>query len=453
MAQRTDIPVSELLLDKRNARLGDEIETQQATIHALAAHQGRRLVKLAESIVDRGLDPAQLFSVMRTTDKKPRYVVLEGNRRTLALKALETPTIVQASLAPTDFKKLSALSEKYLQDPIDSVHCVLYEPGETPTANKFVMSRHGGAQDGVGLVEWGAEEKDRFRARHGGDDVRSYSGQVIDFLTEVDGASDSTTKIATNVQRLIGSKHVRERLGITVVNKQLVSSYPKDEIAKALRKMVSDLRTKTITVPNIYDDELRRVYLETFDESELPDPSTKLAAPVRLIDLPKGDEAPTVSTQTSPKKPKAKTKPPRVTVAASDAKINPSAPRTNDVYQELVTLNADKHPNAASVLFRVFVELSVDDYVARHNLMTHDDSLKTPLAKRLKDVNDHLYKAGSIPKGLYSVVQLIANNKHGLAASMVTFNQYVHNAYAFPKPSELRTSWDEMQPFLEAVWK
>jgi hypothetical protein len=454
MVQRTDIPVSELLLDRKNARLGEEQETQQATINALATQQGRRLVRLAESIVAKKLDPAQLFSVVRTTDKKPRYIVLEGNRRTLALKALETPTIVQAAMAASDFKKLLTLSEKFQKDPIESVYCVLYEPGEEPTATDFVMGRHGGAQDGVGLVEWDSDEKDRFRARHGGSSVRNYSGQVIDFLAEIDGVSDSKTKIATNVGRLMGSVGVREALGLTVVNKQLVSSYPKDEIAKALRKIADDLRSKRITVPDIYDDKLRQKYIATFSVDEMPDPATKLAAPVALTDLPKGNAAPAAAATkgtTVTKKPKKK--PQRVAVAASDAKINPSAPRTNDVYQELVTLDADRYPNSASVLFRVFVELSVDEYVSKHELMSYDASLNTPLAKRLKEVNDHLFKSGAIPKGLHSVVQLVANNKHGLAASMVTFNQYVHNSYAFPKPSELRTTWDELQPFLEAVWK
>ncbi|NQX17247.1 hypothetical protein [Rathayibacter sp. VKM Ac-2857] len=116
-----------------------------------------------------------------------------------------------------------------------------------------------------------------------------------------------------------------------------------------------------------------------------------------------------------------------------------------------MTINADKHPNAASVLFRVFVELSVDDYIVRHKLISDENNPN--LAKRLKDVNNHLLSNSAIPKQLHLVIQQIANNKHGLAASMVTFNQYVHNSYSFPKPSELRTSWDEMQPFLEAVWK
>jgi len=455
MAQRTDIPVSELLLDQKNARLGEEQETQQATVNALAKQQGRRLVRLAEDIVAKKLDPAQLFSVVRTTDKKPRYVVLEGNRRTLALKALETPTIVQAAMAASDFKKLLVLAEKFQKDPIESVHCVLYEPGEQPAATDFVMGRHGGAQDGIGLVEWDSDEKDRFRARHGVNAVRNYSGQVIDFLAEIDGASESKTKIATNIGRLMGSKAVREALGLTVVNKQLVSIYPKDEIAKALRKIAFDLRSKHITVPDIYDDTLRQAYIATFTTDEMPDPSKKLSAPVVLTDLPKGDAAPTVPTTTAPTAPKTKPKkkPQRASVAASDAKINPSAPRTNNVYQELVTLDADRYPNAAAILFRVFLELSVDAYIARHELMDEPTRRNTKLAKRMKDVGDHLLAANGIPKQLHTVVFQVADNQHNIAAGVTAFNQYVHNEFAFPKPQELRLAWDEVQPFLEAVWK
>lgn len=139
---------------------------QQATVHALASQQGRRLVKLAESIVANGLDPAQLFTVIATSDKKRGYVVLEGNRRTLALKALETPTIVQPALPPGEFKKLLTLADRFADNPIESVQCFLCDPSEEAAAGNFVMSRHGGAQEGVGLVGWDSDEKDRFRVRH-----------------------------------------------------------------------------------------------------------------------------------------------------------------------------------------------------------------------------------------------------------------------------------------------
>lgn len=452
MPRLSPIPVSELLLDQKNARLGEAQDSQQATIHALAEQQGRRLVKLAESIVTNGLDPAQLFSVVATTDKKRGYVVLEGNRRTLALKALETPTIVQSALSAGEFKKLLALSDRFAQNPIEQVDCVLYDNSEESRAIDFVMSRHGGAQEGVGLVEWDSDEKDRFRARHGAGGLRAYSGQVIDFINDIDGPSDSKARIATTLQRILKSKSVQAKLGLGAVDGELVSQYPISEVAKGLRKIVDDLRSQRIRVPDVYHESDRETYINKFAPDDLPDPSTKLDAPARLADLPKGQ---TTTVTPKPKQPRSKTKPkpPRTSVAASDAKINPTPARLNSIYNELVTMNADQYPNGGSVLFRVFVELSVDDYIMRHELMTEDERRNAKLARRMKLVNDKLLEAGAIPKLLHTTVGQVANTQHGLAAGVTTMNQYVHNGYSFPKPSELRTSWDELQPFLEAIWK
>lgn len=451
MPRLSPIPVSDLLLDQKNARLGDEQASQQATIHALAKQQGRRLVKLAESIVESGLDIAQPLTVVATGDKKRGYVVLEGNRRTLALKALETPTIVQSALAPGDFKKLVALSARFASDPVEEVECALYETQEEPQAIAFVISRHGGAQDGAGLVEWDSDEKDRFLARHGATARRAYSGQVLEFVDEVDGPSASKTRISTTLQRLLNSSKIRDKLGLEVVDGELVSQYPKAEVAKGLRKIVDDLRSQRMRVPDLYDDKQRQAYITTFTADELPDTNSKMTSPARLSELPKGNVTPVAPKPKQKKSTKAKV--PRTSVAASDAKINPTPQRLNSIYNELVTLNADQYPNAGSVLFRVFVELSVDDYIVRHTLMSEQDRRKHPLAKRMKAVNDHLLAASAIEKQLHTTIEQVSNTTHGLAAGLSTLNQYVHNSYSFPKPSELRLSWDELQPFLEAIWK
>ena len=447
MPRRVDIPLADLLLDRQNARLGQEQPDQQSTAHALAAQQGRRLVKLAEDIMDKNLDPAQLPVVLATNDKRRKYIVLEGNRRVLALKALDTPSLVQSALAPADFKKLASLANKFEADPVGEVFCVLYDAEEAQRAYDFVANRHGGARDGAGLVEWDADEKDRFLSRHGGRGLRNYAGQVLDFLSEVDGPNSSKTRIATNVQRLLKTTHVQEKLGLEVVDGVLVSHYPKDQVSKGLRKIADDLRSGRIKVPNIYHDEQRKDYIDGFKKAELPDPREKLAQPVRLTELPSG--------RATPVKPKGKPKPkpPRTTVAASDAKLNPGPPRINAIYNELVGLSADSNPNAGAVLLRVFLELTVDDYLERRSLMSDEQRRNLPLAKRLKTVNADLFQTGGIGSSLRDAIEKVANSQHGLSAGMTTFNQYVHNQYSYPKPTELRTMWDELQPFLEAVWK
>lgn len=89
MPEYVSVPVSSLLLDSRNPRLPDEGASQQATAVALVEQHGATaLLKLADDIVEFGLDPLSLTAVVPTGDTRKRYTVLEGNRRLLAIKAL-----------------------------------------------------------------------------------------------------------------------------------------------------------------------------------------------------------------------------------------------------------------------------------------------------------------------------------------------------------------------------
>src|SRR5262249_3354915 len=126
MYEEVSIPVADLQLDTGNPRFGEEQESQQAAALKLAKQQGRNRVKLAEDIVDFGLDPTALVAVVATSDRHRKYKVVEGNRRVLALKALETPTLVAGALASAEERRLQQLSSRYHQgDQVESVRCVL----------------------------------------------------------------------------------------------------------------------------------------------------------------------------------------------------------------------------------------------------------------------------------------------------------------------------------------
>jgi hypothetical protein len=98
--------------------------------------------------------------------------------------------------------------------------------------------------------------------------------------------------------------------------------------------------------------------------------------------------------------------------------------------------------------------LSVDHVIQKHELMTKAqiDSQNTPLAKRLKLVAKHLEDTASMPAQLREVIENIADSKNVLAAGVVNWNQYVHNQYVHPKAANLRSEWDELQPFFEYLW-
>jgi len=130
-----------------------------------------------------------------------------------------------------------------------------------------------------------------------------------------------------------------------------------------------------------------------------------------------------------------------------------TAPRINAVYHELRRLDVEQYTNACAVTLRVFVELSVDHHIMALGLMTEEVRRNSPLAKRLKELAASLKASSDIPHQLEKAIIKIADGAGMFSASTTTFNQYVHNQFAYPNPSELRTAWDELQPFMQVLWK
>jgi hypothetical protein len=449
VAEIVEIPISDLLLDPRNARLPEEEANQQAVAVALAREQGVRLVNLAGDITREGVDPTTLPAVVATGDQHKRYLVVEGNRRILALKALETPSLIAAALPPNQQTRLTNFAASYADHPVSSLRCVLFDSEDE--LRHWVVLRHTGMNEGVGLVEWGADEKDRFAARHG---TRSPVRQVLEFVAGRGGLSEaaerSPNRMTTSLKRLLNTPEVRDRLGIEQIEGRVYARFPAAEVAKGLTKVVEDLKTGAIKVGDIYYADDRRKYAKRLADADLPRAGTELKVPMALDDLTTG-----ASPTEPPKRKRRRRKKPvgeRTTLIPHDCYLDIDPPRINAIYNELLSLNVETYPNAASVLLRVFVELSVDSYLIAKSAMSEDDRREKPLAKRLKAVSEHMRKAKVIDGQLETAINRVADSKFLLAASTITLNQYVHNQYVFPKPAELRAAWDELQPLMERIW-
>lgn len=448
MAEIVDVLVVDLLLDGANPRLETDQAGQQEMALSLTRQQGDRILKLAEDIVDFGLDPTTLVAVVALGGRLQQYKVIEGNRRVLALKALETPSLVSPALSPKNSRKLSKLSSEYAKAPRDEIPCILFKNEDE--ALHWLELRHTGANQGRGVVEWGAEEKDRFRARHSGS--RKPAGQVIDFVDKFGSlsadAKASSRKILTNLERLLSSPEARRKLGVDLVRGQVVALHPRDEVAKSLTRVVQDLKTGGISVPDLYHADDRKRYADSLPRSVLPLKKSRLPTPVSLAGLTAGKSTP-VAQPPKPKKPGAKRPTPRTRVIPSTASLNVTPPRLNAIQNELLTLVTEQYPNACAVLLRVFIELSIDHFIADRQLTIKGDE---PLAKRLKAVAAQLQSEGAIDVQLRKAMDQVANGPSALAPGVSTFNQYVHNKYTHPKPSELFAAWDEVQPLMEQVW-
>lgn len=448
MPEIVDIQISDLLLDAENPRYADVARNQQVAATALAEKHPTHIVRLAADIVENGLDPTTLPAVVATADaRKKRYRMLEGNRRLLAIKALETPTLISGVLPAGAAKTLTELSRRFARAPISTMKCVLFSTEDE--AEHWVWVRHTGENEGAGLVTWGAHEKDRYKARRTG--KLKPTGQVIEFVethgTLSTAAQASNQKIHTNVERMIETTYVREKLGIDIIDGEVVSWYPADEVAKGLTKIVEDLLTKRKSVNDLYYAKQRKAYVDGFSRNHLPKKKSSLEQPVLLGDLTAGKKKPRKVSGAS--KPKRKAKP-RTTVAQDGLDV--TNPRINAVYNELLNLNAETYPNACSVILRVFVELSVDHVLEEEQLLSDSEIKNKSLGKRLKVVAKFYKDGGDISEKLKRAIDTVADGGSILAPGLPTFNQYVHNQYVYPKPSELYAAWDELAPFMEKIW-
>ena len=160
--------------------------------------------------MNHGLDPSDLIIVMPFGGGFGRYAVLDGNRRLTALRALETPDLLVDVLPQALLNAMRRFSNEYNNAPIHEVQCAVFDNRDE--ANHWIELRNAGEAGGAGSVQWGSDEKDRFRARNGG--KPNLATQALDFLeTRGDITHEQRRDTATTtLTRILGSPDIRPKL-------------------------------------------------------------------------------------------------------------------------------------------------------------------------------------------------------------------------------------------------
>ncbi|MYE88892.1 hypothetical protein F4X33_07865 [Candidatus Poribacteria bacterium] len=443
MTELRDVRVDSLLFDEDNPRLASQLDGQRDIIRALAANQGSKLRVLADDIVENGLDPSDLMIVIEVDSPRIGYVVLDGNRRLSDLRALETPELIEGSVDTPVFNALRELSERYRDEPIGWVNCVVVTDVED--ARHWIELKHLGQMGGAGSVRWGSEESSRFRARTDPPEIHI---QALDFLQargELEPSHRSNLPVTT-LKRLLGSPVVRNRLGLDWSEQQLKAIWDEDSVARALSHVVNDVATGAINVRSVYTREQRTQYANDLPPSLQPDERRPVgeARPLQPTRSESGENQSQSNNRPRPNRPRIRNQ-----LIPQSCVLDVVDPRIQDIEQELRRINIVNFPNAVAVMFRVLVELSTDRYIDRHNITINP---QTRLRGRLNAVTDDLVQRRVLSRQQASPVRAAAQNNSFLAPSVTLLHQYVHNPHFLPNPSDLRISWDNLQPWFEAVW-
>ncbi|MDZ7750900.1 MAG: hypothetical protein U5S82_04410 [Gammaproteobacteria bacterium] len=388
--QSTTRAITSLHLDHKNPRLGRESsgKAPRELMQFLFDHD--KAIEVARSIAKHGFFVTEPLLVVREED---RLIVVEGNRRLAALKALREPGLLEG----TPHRQVDRLRRQ-----IDDINTlvkvpVVIAPSRRAT-DRQVAARHaetavlswtkenrssfildklqegytnGQIRDRLGFTTADIQEARQFRAI--ADMARS-----VQLEDEVKAKVENPrAKIFTTIERVFNSKAGREALCIRADEEHGVKiNASKARFEKAYAKLVSDIALSKQSSRSLNKDDEIKSYFDTWASEELPKRTTKTIVPAdvvgkRTVASNKGGS----QVQAAPKARSTSKK-----VIPPGFKVRHGSERLVDLRKELGKINREDLPNSGALGLRVFLELAMIDYLKRKNLFE-------PLCKRLKASN------------------------------------------------------------------
>ena len=443
--------IADLILDNDNPRISHAAGQQEA-LQKIINDQRTKLVKLAESIVEHGLNPMDRFLVVQLNQRPKQYVSLEGNRRVAVFKLLTNPAVMSGLDMPASMKRIfERLAKQFQRSRVEPIPC--FELSSRDAARYWLNLRHNKGHDGAGVDDWKSLAKRRFEGK-------PPAVQALELVTERAGLTATeraaiTDKFPTStLERFLENRAVRTELGIDVRNGKLVTKLPAAEVAKPLKKIILDLATKTTRVGKLMKTaDMLKYIRDDLGDQNLPDKSKERRDERTLEEIP--------LTEFPRLRPATKRKPnpsDRKELVPKGCPINITDNRIAEIYKELRTLKLEDGPspapNAIAVLLRVFLEMSVD-----HFLENNGGSLKAvdggrerwkKLDRKLKEVVAMLVNMGVPESHFASIVRSVDVKSSPLNVEL--FHLYVHEQFATPSPTELKAAWNNAQPLFEKIW-
>lgn len=460
MGARVLLNVDELELSPWNPRF-DPVENEIQAITEMLRSQKNKLIKLAENIAKNGLNPSNALIVSDSKNFPGKKIVCEGNRRVTAIKLVLQPTLI-----PDEFTRakvvFESLNERYSESIQTEIAC--YYTNDREEINHLLKLIHTGQQGGIGTVSWGSIEIDRFNKHEHGETMHP-GQQLLEFLREqgiLESKINKSDLAVTNLTRLLSTPHVREKLGITGKGAYLnFSSMDADRVVA----LMQDISRDDFSVKEIYSADDRVKYIDSlFDNSSKNDfmpttPRIDFEADQERQDEHHKDAVTNLeekATNTSSCENESQNRirrgapTQRTHLIPQGALISVSDARVKRIYDELRSLYIPDFTNATAVLLRTFIELSCDCYLLKYE-QNYDD--KVTLSNKMKVTSKGLNYLGLIDDGCLQAISRLRNEqKDNECLNVATLHAFVHSRSYNPNAGDLIAIWDNVEPFMRALW-
>jgi hypothetical protein len=419
------LKIANLIVNPANDRHG-ELENETAAIAWLFNERETHMRNLAKDIVNRG----GIFELPLVAPEGSKFVVFDGNRRVTCLKLLGSPRKAPNTALQDFFTEQRAIWKGEFPD---SIQCQVETDRER--IDEILFRRHTGVQSGVGQSTWDDRMKANFVERTGQGSGISVADEIEKRLAEANMLPGTKKIPRSTMNRLLSAEQFRNRIGFSVSKGRFRFTHKEDVALIAMARVASDLANKRLVLGSIWNFDGKRKYLDGLEsEGILPSANQALSR----------SAASTTRTTTTRAKPAAVARQHKRTTLIPQTDYGLIWPgrlqRHHQIWQELqFNLHFTEHPNAISVLFRVLLELSVENYIAQSSVAINDGD---KLAARLIKVGKHLRSAGKIDEKQLGVLTKFQHSDQLVSAD--TLNRYVHSPNFAPSPEHLTSMWDSL---------
>ena len=437
------VEIENILLDNQNPRLKTIHEQEIECLKEILEKSEEKLLNLIIDIAEKGLNPFENIGVLKLKNK---FLVLEGNRRICALKILNNKNLVK-NINPKFYKKISNL-----KTDINKIEVVVFDNREK--ANEWIQLLHTGENLGKGRVSWNAQNKRLFNSRNS--KLLTESQKFLNSFYKKTKLSENVLNRlgdmkVTNLERTLADKNVKEVLGI---NKDETGKYNFKNIdIEIVDKLMYDMIMRKPKVSEVYNKKDRETYIEKVLGIQIPEYMISNKENTNREDLYKvantNEEKENNILQENKKidndldkenllnkKQKSNTHTlNRNSLIPKNIVLKIENPKLNNLYKELKNCSFSEYPTLIECSFRIFLELTINEYNSKHGINCGNATLEQKLRRVIEDLFTKKLIQESEKKNLFF---LLSENS---ASSIRILNSLIHTSLSLNSEA-IKKVWD-----------
>ncbi len=443
--------IIDLYLDQNNIRTPISQKDQNALIRDMFTNEDA--FEIVKSYVQNGVFPDEFPIVINEDDK---LIVIEGNRRLAALKAINEPDIVPAwkekikSLHPEPINSIRVViapSREAAIKHIANKHTINYRRPWKPLRQAYFYKSQ--MDNGKSIEELIEEYPDHNIPRF----IKMLEMHKIAKSLELDDdllekVHNERTFPITNLERFYDDKNVSSFLGIKFnENGQVQILIDTNEFLKGFKKIVEDISNGKIDSRKYNTIKERQQYLNSLDCIHKPDLTKKGKATSKDFKEQKIKDKSDAKLKGKKSKPK-----PRGLFWSSDLPFRISSHSLRTIYDELKKIDVGSFPNAAHDLLRTFLECSLVFFLKETGDYDNIKKAEQHIPK-LGEMLSYIInkKCGAISdEHIIEIVQYIKGNWQD-SYSLARLNMVNHNENWVSTEQDVRAAWSRLEKLFKLL--